>query len=135
MTMRKVQSLYLLATNACIHRSYNPSFMRSALSSFTRFAESDSISLLRRGSHFPNLGMFFNRRGYQAVWNIPQLTFTTNGWDHWLRSRAADLHLECVFPAVPRVRHQKLAVGTTVRLGDKSMLHTMPYVMDKKVGE
>ena len=107
--------------------------MFTLVSLSSRFAESDSISLLRRGSQFPNLGMFFNRRGYQAVWNIPQITFTTNGWDHWLRSRAADLHLECVFPAVPRVRHQKLAVGTTVRLGDKSMLHTMPYVMDKKV--
>ena len=108
--------------------------MTTSVHSLVRLAESDSITLLRRGSHFPNLGMFFNRRGYQAVWNIPQLTFTTNGWDHWLRSRAADLHLECVFPAGPRVRHQKLAIGTTVRLGDKSMLHMMPYVMDKKVG-
>lgn len=97
-------------------------------------AESDSVTSLRRGSHFPNLGMFFNRRGYQTVWNITQITFTTNGWDHWLRSRAEELNLECIFPSVPRVQHQKLAVGTTVRLGDKSMLHTMPYVRDEKVG-
>lgn len=77
--------------------------------------------------------MFFNREGYEKVWNIPQVTFTTNGWDHWLRARAEELGLECVFPSLPRVLHQKNSVGTTVRKGDTSMLHLMPFSREEKV--
>ena len=91
------------------------------------------MKLLHRGSQFPNLGLFFNRRGYELVWNISLPNFTTTGWDHWFRMRAEEFHMECVFPAVPRIRHQKGLIGTTVKINDGSQLHLMPYLTSEEV--
>lgn len=71
--------------------------------------------LLRRSSYFPNLALMFSLRSYNKIWKDQALTRSTNGWDHWLRVRSASLHMEGVFPVIPRVRHGCSANSTTAQ--------------------
>ncbi|KAK8816016.1 hypothetical protein WA538_005134 [Blastocystis sp. DL] len=89
--------------------------------------------LLKRSSFFPNLGLLFPRRGYDALWKDQPLDATTNGWDHWLRIRAASLRLECLFPVAPRVRHVVSANSSTVSRALAARLQAYPLVQESRV--
>lgn len=89
--------------------------------------------LLKRSSFFPNLGLLFSRRGYDALWKDQPLDATTNGWDHWLRIRAASLRLQCLFPVAPRVRHLVSASSSTVSKALAARLRSYPLVEESDV--
>ena len=78
-------------------------------------ADKNDPKLLRRSSYFPNLALMFSLRSYNKIWKDQALTRSTNGWDHWLRIRSASLHMEGVFPVVPRVRHGCSEHSTTAK--------------------
>lgn len=78
-------------------------------------ADNGDSRLLRRSSYFPNLALMFSLRSYNIIWKDQPLDKVTNGWDHWLRIRAATLHMEGVFPVVPRVRHGCTSNSTTAQ--------------------
>ena len=83
-----------------------------------REAEDRDPLLLHRSAAFPNLGLLFNRRGYDRLWRNASLSYHTNGtraptrsrvgWDHWVRQSAAAQDLECVFPALLRAAQHGL---------------------------
>ena len=105
-------------------------------------ADKGDPKLLRRSSYFPNLALMFSLRSYNKIWKDQVLTRSTNGWDHWLRIRSASLHMEGVFPVVPRVRHGCSENSTTAKgmvcrklrvyplFGEKSMdLGNLNYIL------
>ena len=112
-----------------------------------RMAEDRDPVALRRSSLFPNLALLFNRHGYEKIWKGKDVQYSTNGWDHWIRSMAVQQGYECIFPAFPRVTHTLYDEGTTtnrkqnrkvgrigmysnttpVSLGDLSYLNSVYY--------
>ena len=114
--------------------------VRPATALTRREAEDRDPLLLHRSAAFPNLGLLFNRRGYDRLWRNASLSYHTNGtraptrsrvgWDHWVRQSAAAQDLECVFPALPRLRHLVYAEGTTVNSKSKSTIGRLPLLED-----
>ena len=78
-----------------------------------RLAEDKNPVALRRSSLFPNLALLFNRYGYEKIWKGKEVRYSTNGWDHWIRSMATQQGYECIYPAYPRVTHTLYDEGTT----------------------
>ena len=114
--------------------------VRPATALTRREAEDRDPLLLHRSAAFPNLGLLFNRRGYDRLWRNASLSYHTNGaraptrsrvgWDHWVRQSAAAQDLECVFPALPRLRHLVYAEGTTGNSKSKSTIGRLPLFED-----
>ena len=86
--------------------------------------------ILHRSSLFPNLAILFNRHGYEAVWKGEQISYSTNGWDHWLRAKAVKLGYECVYPSLPRVFHHLYDIGTTTNRRRNSRIGRFPIYND-----
>ncbi|KAK8810965.1 hypothetical protein WA556_004107 [Blastocystis sp. ATCC 50177/Nand II] len=108
----------------------DPSLVCLSLFNDNAEAEDRDPLLLHRSAAFPNLGLLFNRRGYDRLWRNASLSYHTNGWDHWVRQSAAAQDLECVFPALPRLRHLVYAEGTTVNSKFKSTIGRLPLFED-----
>ena len=94
-------------------------------------ADTGDAKLLRRSSYFPNLALMFSLQSYNKLWKDQPLTRVTNGWDHWLRVRAASLHMEGVFPVIPRVRHGCSANSTTAQNSICKKLKGYPLFPEK----
>lgn len=56
-----------------------------------------------------------------------KITFSTNGWDHWLRGRIAALGLEGIYPSYPRLHHLLYSEGTTTNLKKNKRIVSIPY--------
>lgn len=96
----------------------------------TRLAESYNPVALHRSSLFPNLALLFNRNGYERIWKGVTFSYSTSGWDHWLRSKAKELGYECVYPSLPRVYHHVYEVGTTTNKKMNNRISRIPFYKD-----
>lgn len=107
----------------------------ACISAFNDHALADKANstVLRRTASFPNLALMFSDRTYSVLWKDQPLDITTNGWDHWLRIRVASLHMECVYPAVPRVRHRSTRNSTTASDTLSKKLAKYPMVTEDAV--
>lgn len=94
------------------------------------YGENADPILLKRTASFPNLGLMFHRHGYDVLWYKQPLTHTTNGWDHWLRIRAASLQVECVYPVTPRIRHLVSPESSTASKALSMRLSSYPIVSE-----
>ena len=92
--------------------------------------ENADPTLLKRTASFPNLGLLFHRHGYDVLWYKQPLAHTTNGWDHWLRIRAASLQVECIYPVTPRVRHLVSSESSTASKAFSMRLSNYPMVSE-----
>ena len=102
------------------------------VSAFNDHAQGENMNpvLLKRTSSFPNLGLMFHRYGYDVLWYNQPLADTTNGWDHWLRIRAASLHMECIYPVTPRIRHLVSINSSTTSKAFSMRLASYPIVTE-----
>lgn len=96
-------------------------------------AELEDKQRLRRTAYFPNLGLLFNKEGYNQIWKDQPLNSTTNGWDHWLRIRVNSLQGECVIPVVPRIRHLLSANSSTATNSLANRLQKYPLVEESSI--
>ena len=94
------------------------------------YGENADPILLKRTASFPNLGLMFHRHGYDVLWYKQPLTHTTNGWDPWLRIRAASLQVECVYPVTPRIRHLVSPESSTASKALSMRLSSYPIVSE-----
>lgn len=97
-----------------------------------RLAEYHNPVPLRRSSLFPNLGLLFNRHGYEVLWKDKTVDYSTNGWDHWIRSMAVQMGYECIFPAFPRVYHILHKEGTTTTHKANQRVSRIPMYSDNE---
>ena len=95
--------------------------------------ENENPILLKRSSSFPNLALLFSKRSYELLWKDQPLDDTTNGWDHWLRVRAASLHVECVYPVLPRIRHIIAEKSSTTTKAFSKRLASYPMAEDNLI--
>ena len=104
----------------------------SAFNDHARGENEDPV-LLKRSSLFPNLALLFAKKGYELLWKDQPLSDTTNGWDHWLRVRAASLQVECIYPVLPRIRHIIAGKSSTTTKAFSKRLESYPLAEDSLV--
>ena len=95
-----------------------------------RKGEDPNPILLHRSHAFPNLGLVFDKSGYERVWKNRTVHMSTNGWDHWLRSIALENDYECVYPSLPRVKHPLSEVGVTTDINRNQRIGMVPWYED-----
>ena len=104
----------------------------SAFNDHARGENEDPV-LLKRSSMFPNLALLFSKKGYEVLWKDQPLSDTTNGWDHWLRVRAASLQVECIYPVLPRIRHIIAEKSSTTTKAFSKRLESYPLAEDSLI--